>query len=84
MRIRAQDGSCDALPWASHWENEKLPVPISKLTLIAALMISATYFNASLGFLDKEWLWIRFGGLLKSLFGFLDHHQTSCLRTPYV
>lgn len=79
MRIRAQDGSCDALPRASHWENGKLPVPVSKLTVTAALMINATYLNARLSFLEKEWLWIGFSGLLKSLFGFLDHHQTSCL-----
>lgn len=51
-----------------HWENEKLPVPVSKLTLTAALIINTSHLNANLRFQGKEWLWIRFGRLLKSLF----------------
>jgi len=46
------------------WENEKLPVPISTLTLTAALTINSFYLNANLGFPEKEWLWIRFSRLL--------------------
>lgn len=47
-----------------HQENEKLPVPVSKLTLTAALRINTSYLNTSLSCLGKEWLWIRFSRLL--------------------
>lgn len=43
---------------------KKLPVPVYKLTLIAALTINTFYLNANLSFLEKEWLWIRFSTLL--------------------
>lgn len=82
---RGCEREAGALQKASHRENQKLPVPVYKLTLIAALTINTFYLNANLSFLEKEWLWIRFSTLLWSLFRLLDHYQMFlCLWTSYV